>query len=376
MPITGLERYIDTVLKMPSQGVKDEFVTRLNNLSGLSGTPMSPLLTRWIQSNIGLFAVQKIQNYVVGSFSPNELRRFNGLFPNTFEGYLIRTELYDTLMGTGALPAELLDAYPGAAAAYSVRKLSSTYSGSAIRVRRSSTNTEQDIGFDSNGDLDTAALTSFVGAQSGFITIWYDQSGNGRNATQTIAGSQPRIVNAGVIELQNSLPSVRLLGSQYLEIQTSVSNLLSSANITHIFSAMIQTSSTGTLVGAYQSGSTNRYVVHPTFSGNMYFDCYSDVTSRVTGTQAIFTALTMVDYYRENANMAYYRNNISIYTKNNATGVFTAYLTKTNLGANRNPSNSPESYMTGFISEFIIYNTSQNSNRNGINTNIMTYYSI
>lgn len=75
MPITGLERYIKTVLKMPSESIKSELITRLNNMSGLSGTPMSPLLTNWIQSNIGLFAVQKIQNYVSGGFSPDELRR-------------------------------------------------------------------------------------------------------------------------------------------------------------------------------------------------------------------------------------------------------------------------------------------------------------
>lgn len=78
MPITGLERYIKTVLKMPSEGMKSELITRLNNMSGLSGTPMSPLLTKWIQSRIGLFAVQKIQNYVAGGFTPDELRRFNG----------------------------------------------------------------------------------------------------------------------------------------------------------------------------------------------------------------------------------------------------------------------------------------------------------
>ena len=44
-------------------------------------------------------------------------------------------------------PALLLDSYPGASVAYSLRKLSSTYAGSAIRVRRSSDNAEQDINF-------------------------------------------------------------------------------------------------------------------------------------------------------------------------------------------------------------------------------------
>ena len=54
----------------------------------------------------------------------------------------------------------LLDTYSGAAAAYSLRLLSSTYSGSAIRVRRSDDNEEQDIGF-RNNVLDTSSLETF-----------------------------------------------------------------------------------------------------------------------------------------------------------------------------------------------------------------------
>jgi len=57
----------------------------------------------------------------------------------------------------------LLDSYSGASVAYSLRKLSATWSGSAIRVRRSGDNVEQNIGFDAVGDLDTASLLSFVG---------------------------------------------------------------------------------------------------------------------------------------------------------------------------------------------------------------------
>jgi hypothetical protein len=103
----------------------------------------------------------------------------------------------------------LLDDYPNAAAAYSLRKLRTAYTGSAIRVRRSNDNTEQDIGFTAGGDLDTASLKTFVGANNGFVTTWYDQSGNARNATQTTAGSQPRIVNTGTIERVNNKPCIR-----------------------------------------------------------------------------------------------------------------------------------------------------------------------
>ena len=100
-------------------------------------------------------------------------------------------------MAGGQLPL-LLDLYPNAAAAYSLRKLRTAYTGSAIRVRRSSDNAEQDIGFVS-GNLDTTALTTFCGAGNGFVTTWYDQSGNLRNATQTSATFQPQIVSSGTV---------------------------------------------------------------------------------------------------------------------------------------------------------------------------------
>ena len=101
------------------------------------------------------------------------------------------------------------------AAAFSLRRLICTYAGNAIKVRRSSDNTTQDIGFNVSGDLDTVSLKTFVGAGSGFITTWYDQSGNTRNALQATAGSQPRIVNAGVIDRQNNMPAIYFPGSGY-----------------------------------------------------------------------------------------------------------------------------------------------------------------
>ena len=82
----------------------------------------------------------------------------------------------------------LLDTYPNAAAAYSLRKLRAAYTGNAIKVRRSSDNTEQDIGF-SGANLDTTALTTFCGSGNGFVTTWYDQSGNSRNVLQSTAVS-------------------------------------------------------------------------------------------------------------------------------------------------------------------------------------------
>lgn len=78
---------------------------------------------------------------------------------------------------------------------WSLRRMMSAASRS-IRVRRSSDSTELDIGFVGNA-LDTAALATFVGAGSGFVTKFYDQTANGIDLVQATAAKQPRIVNAG-----------------------------------------------------------------------------------------------------------------------------------------------------------------------------------
>ena len=109
----------------------------------------------------------------------------------------------------------LLDTYTGAAAAYSLRKLRTDYSGSAIRVRRSSDSAEQDIGFDGI-HLDTASLLSFCGVGDGYVTTRYDQSGNGCDATQSSANAQMRIVSSGALEVDvNGNPALFSNGAQH-----------------------------------------------------------------------------------------------------------------------------------------------------------------
>jgi hypothetical protein len=90
----------------------------------------------------------------------------------------------------------LLDGYTADLAfAYSLAWLNPSYTGNAIRVRRESDNTEQDIGFDGI-DLDTSALTTFCTGTNGFIRTFYDQSGNARNAAQTTTSLQPKVYDS------------------------------------------------------------------------------------------------------------------------------------------------------------------------------------
>lgn len=115
-----------------------------------------------------------------------------------------------------AAASGILDGISNVAAAYSLRKLRSAYAGSAVRVRRSSDSTEQDIGFDGTGEFDSSAFSSFVGGGTGYVKTWYDQSGNGRNATQATTGNQPSIVLSAI----NTKPSLFLNSATSLSIST------------------------------------------------------------------------------------------------------------------------------------------------------------
>lgn len=101
-----------------------------------------------------------------------------------------------------------VDAVSGATVAFSIRRLRNGYAGYAMNVRRSSDSATQDIGFTSTGDLDTASLLSFVGTGTGYVTTWYDQSGNGTNATQATTTYQPTIVVNGVLNMVNNRPAI------------------------------------------------------------------------------------------------------------------------------------------------------------------------
>lgn len=102
--------------------------------------------------------------------------------------------------------------------AFSTRKLRRGYAGKCMNVRRSSDNATQDIGF-IGANLDTAALTAFVGSNDGFVVTWYDQSPWANHVTQATLANQPQIVSSGTV--------LTLNGKPVLKFNTSVSGTIS-----------------------------------------------------------------------------------------------------------------------------------------------------
>jgi len=294
----------------------------------------------------------------------------------------------------------LLDQYSGAAAAYSLRKLRTAYTGSAIRVRRSSDNSEQDIGFTSAGDLDTASLKTFVGANSGFVTTWYDQSGNARNATQTTAANQPRVVNAGIVERSNGKPSIRFI-SHLMSVNYTNFHLIDTLRTFNIVTPVLAAAANVTteILWGYDGGGGSSTAGSRGISwgaatvliNNEKFGMYfSNSTSggggRLGQTNYTRNANTMVLHETINRNgtpgTLWYLNNDNTNRSFNLSA-------NMNTNTNTAPSNT-ETTSTNFwikstqgninaveltYSELIIYTSLINS-RSGIQTNINNYYSI
>ena len=256
-------------------------------------------------------------------------------------------------------PSYLVDTY-SPEVAYSLRKLSSTATN-AIRVRRSNDNAETDIGF-SGDELDTASLLSFVGANNGFVTTWYDQSGNNKNSTMATAGSQPLIISSGSLNQVNSKAAI--LGDGIDD--TLRYSGLSLTNPITIFTVVDKVGTSGIfglfspafgLAGAFLLV-TNGYQAYqngPSFSpifGNNNQNLLTFKTSTIG---------TDWDLYGNGSQVLNSGENIGT-----EIGTVISLFDRPNIGIRANMH----------MQEFIIFPTDESANRTSIELNINDYYGI
>ena len=254
----------------------------------------------------------------------------------------------------------LLDTYP-ATAAYSLRKIRTAYSGSAIRVRRSLDNAEQDIGFDGSNNLDTSSLLSFVGANNGFVTTWYDQQGSD-NATNVTAAQQPQIVSSGSVIYEGSLPTLDFAGAQQLiKSSTALSDV-------SLFTVMTSNNASSEMTAINLQDGTNTCFLHLNRSTNnsLVYGSYNGTAVSQEGGN-ISGQLLASGFSISNSSANLFIDGVDVNQ---------AYLGRSNFGNSTIGSRSGSFWLTGNVSEFIYYNSSQSANRTAIEANINSYYSI
>jgi hypothetical protein len=286
----------------------------------------------------------------------------------------------------GAKVKLLLDDFPNAAVACSLRLLNSQYTGDCIEVRRSSDDTTQNIGF-VNRELDTASLLSFVGAGDGFVRTWYDQSGNGRNLLQTTFLKQLLIVSDGNIIINNSLPAMQTNGLTSCGFNTlsrsifrfthesqATWSVVCNPTSTGIFSRSNQANPALNQIGVHLSSSTPTTIMNG--SGTNYVIRYNitNFTTLNTTNQILWDYdLTEPDAILRSTLS---RNNVVV-GQNTAVGNASVANSNNDLSfIGIPPSADTRFYVPGKYQEYVIWDVRYNSKRGIINNNINAYYNI
>jgi hypothetical protein len=252
----------------------------------------------------------------------------------------------------------LLDSYSGAAAAYSLRKLSWAYGGPAVRARRSNDNAEQDF---TATEVSDGTLATWVGAgNDGFVRTWYDQSGNNKNAHQTTTSDQPMLVQNGAVLTKNGDPNINFTGSQrFLDVSISYADY----GIFAVYEPI--TLDTGFNI-FISSGGNAGAGVRPTlklYDGNGVFNSNAADNTVALEERLLFTSIATTSY---GGNL--YKNGSLISTQAGIPASASVLV----IGDRGNPLPGDSCS----ISELIFYTADQSTNRAGIEANINAHYSI
>lgn len=268
------------------------------------------------------------------------------------------------------------------AAAYSLRKLSSSYSGPLVRVRRSTDNTEVDVYADDKGafsllskiedggdEISTGVtggsttktkLYEFVYGQACDLTVvvWYDQahayksdwyttSTDQNNATQDATGSQPKIYDSstGILLINNNKPALSFNSLS----RFNLSSTLSSSN-QNFFYVTDQSTDLGVYLlndeSNYVRNQLTRYLLH---NGSSFYSANISVSSGYS----VHSVVNGLGAYQNGVKLADFNNSFTI-----------------------NYNQILRSYSARYYQELIIYPSDQSSNRTGIEKNLNNYYNI
>jgi len=187
----------------------------------------------------------------------------------------------------------------------------------------------------------------------GFVETWYDQSGNGKDATQATAGSQPKIVDEGVLVTDSS-------GNPALVGDGTDDTLFNSTLTTELDNSDLL------VTAAYKD----------------------DLDMGIDG--------GVPRFYLRSANFSYNANNIINYTPQtgrkilsfqvvgdtqevfgNGTSLGTASEPQSNIDGNMfNVMRAGGAFSSGPLMEVLVYNSNQSATRTAIESNINGHYSI
>lgn len=258
----------------------------------------------------------------------------------------------------------------------SVRKISTDFvysdASPCMKVRRSSDNSELDIGFTGSPLALNVGAPTTVGSllwhvtnnnteplNDGFVTVWYGQDGEARNATQTTLSMQPKIVGLGLVLTDSAgIPSILFDGiDDYFE-------LLSTVFTTQLFYQSFVFNRKTTGIHSIGAGSDSGAPAPVFWFSND--DVYSGMTTLIIHDVAsVLTGQFIMTTLRDNIDdLKMWRSGLGLTT-----------LTSVNsLNDIRTIGRRTNTYHSGPMQEIIYYDNDQEANRAFIEGNTTDYY--
>ena len=233
------------------------------------------------------------------------------------------------------------------------------------------------IGFTEGDAPSNFTVSNFKILGKGFVSIWYDQSGNSNNATQTDTDKQPEIVSSGSLIVDSAgLPEIDFDGSDDCLTSSSYSRSGEDLPLTMI-SVFDQDVAGVDYIVALNKTDNNAFdrILLRTDVFEYGRRATDNINKAASGsdpdvnTKYVFTAINA------GTTSSGFVNGSSIFSGVN-TNVNTQALDQIDIGANNGDSQSGSNPFDGKIQEIIIYETDQSSNRTDLETNIMNHYSI
>ena len=260
---------------------------------------------------------------------------------------------------------ETINSIATPAAAYSLRSLTGG-DPEVVNVRRSSDNNETKF---TVSQINSGALASHIGSgNDGFVETWYDQSGNGNHATQTLdTGKQPKIVSSGSLLTQGGKACINFDGSNdFLNRATYTQGALSQPNTAFAVAKLdVYTDSNRKIFDG--DVNTARNMLQLNTAGNGQFAHFAG-TVAATGEDADANRHLFTCLFNGTAS----RLRIDTTQKSTA-NAGTNTMNGIVIGANHDVA---QNFWDGDIQEIIICDSNQTSNFTILEGNINSYYSI
>ena len=217
-------------------------------------------------------------------------------------------------------------------------------------------------------------IPAYDNTVDGFVETWYDQSGNGRDATQSVAASQPKIVDAGSL-VSGGIDFDGV--NDFFTMNESTNPFDSDGDMSAFIYCDYSTTTIGGAAFAFKFGpSTVGSRFGRSFSANISIRFFDDngPNSAAVATASAPTGDNLFSFVLDrSANLSFYQNGALVGTADATVLTGDIDVSPKIIGAG---SNTPSANYGAPITEIIIYPSDQSANRTAIEGNINDHYNI